>query len=251
MTNAPEAPTPRNPWPRRSAVTLVVVAALLVAGVAGNSLHTKSAAAATSSWRPSLQKFCGGLVAFNQGFAKKVSPASAVLTALEATAVSATTPALHTVFSSLAKDYANLFNDPKGLAAVNAYSLYTGTNDYLRNSPDPKVVAYAKDIDAVDNEPRFIKSISQAETACVPAVDAAARKTALAAVADAALSGPYPLTATAVHKDLPSSASATVLANHTAGGANDFIFLFFTGPTLCVTAPQASSSPAPTFTPCQ
>jgi hypothetical protein len=233
---------------------LVAAVVLLGAVAFGNSPRTKSAvdraSVATASWSPSLQKFCGGLLSFNQGFAKKVDPSSAVLAALETSSVSATTSSLHTVFSSMAQDYANLLSDPKGLAAVSAYSLDVGTTDPLRNSTDPKVVAFAKVLDAVDNDPRFIKSISQAVTACVPSVDTAAHKTAIAAVTAAALSGPYPLTAAAVHAALPVGANATVLSDHRAGGVNDFIFLFNTGPTLCVTAPQASGAPAPILTSC-
>jgi hypothetical protein len=252
MTNTTDTPLPRNPWIRRTTITLAVVAALLIAGAAGNSLRTKSAvtkAAATSSWSPSLEKFCGGLLSFNQGFAKKVDSSSAVLAALETSSVSATTSSLHTVFSSMAKDYANLLSDPKGLAAVSAYSLDVGTTDPLRNSTDPKVVAFAKVLDAVDNDPRFIKSISQAAIACTPSVDAAARKAAIAAVT-AARSGTYPISATAVSADLPAGANASVLPYHTASGINAFVFLFNTGPTLCVTAPQTPSAPTPSITAC-
>jgi hypothetical protein len=253
MTNTTDTPLPRNPWIRRATITLAVVAALLVAGAVGNSLRTKSAvtkaAVATSSWSPSLEKFCGGLLSFNQGFAKKVAPSSAVLSALETTSVSSPTSALHTLFSSMAQDYANLFNDPQGLATTNAASLDVSNTGSLRNSPDPKVAAFARAVYAVDNDPRFIKSIGQAAIACTPSVDVAARKTAIAAVT-AARSGTYPISATAVSADLPAGANASVLSYHTASGINAFVFLFNTGPTLCVTAPQTPSAPAPSITAC-
>jgi hypothetical protein len=254
MTNVPATPPQRNPWARRAIIIFVVIVVILVAGDIGNNLRTKSAvtkaADATSSWSPSLKKFCGGLLSLNQGFAKRVDPSSAVLVALETTSVSSPTSALHTLFSSMAQDYANLFNDPQGLATVNASSDAVGTTVDLRSSPDPKVAAFAKVDYAVVNDARFIKPISNAVIACAPAVANAARKTALAAVANAARSGSYPITAAVVRKDLPSGTKASVLLGHPTSGVSDFIFLFVNGPTLCVTAPQAPSAPAPALTSC-
>ena len=240
MTNPAPTPVPRR-WrqPRFAHALTIILAIVVVVFAAGDIYHyttkSKGASAVVAAWTPNHTAFCGALSSLNKlGSNPKMdtNTEAVSLKAFEALSVNAPSKLVHTQFGAVAVAFGNLESDPSGLQAVTTQNI---------SSTDPLVRAYVKAVTPLNS------ASSAADAALLACNATAANSSTAVAMVDAASLTAYatgstsPITIAEVKASASSSAGSYTSITLDRLGVVKIVFA--SAPTICVTLPDAGSTP--------